>query len=129
MHSGQLDGDVLIDEQQAFIVSGDDETFFELAQWKPDKFVRELEGQLSSRSISFVLSEEARKWLARTGFDPVLGARPLKRVIQKRIQNVMALKILRGEFKEGDRVLVDVGPKGELEFSYQTTAEAQPEAV
>jgi ATP-dependent Clp protease ATP-binding subunit ClpB len=75
------------------------------------------------------LSDEAKVKLAEEGFDPVLGARPLKRVIQKRIQNVLALRILRGEFKEGDRVLVNVGPRGEFEFTRQTAGEAKPEAV
>ena len=51
------------------------------------------------------------------GYDPVLEARPLKRVIQKRIQNELALKLLRGEVKDGDRVIVDVGLDGALTFS------------
>jgi ATP-dependent Clp protease ATP-binding subunit ClpB len=91
--------------------------------------LQELKKRLADRNIHIELTDEAKAKLAEEGFDPVLGARPLKRVIQKRIQNVMALKILRGEFKEGDRVLVDVDARGELEFSHQTTAEAQPESV
>ena len=50
----------------------------------------------------------------------MLGARPLKRVIQRRIQNVLALKILRGEFKDGDRIVVDAGPNGQLAFTTGT---------
>ena len=91
--------------------------------------LQDLKKRLADRNIHIELTDEAKAKLAEEGFDPVLGARPLKRVIQKRIQNVMALKILRGEFKEGDRVLVDVDTRGELEFSHQTTAEAQPESV
>jgi ATP-dependent Clp protease ATP-binding subunit ClpB len=91
--------------------------------------LKDLAKRLADRNIHIELTDDAKAKLAEEGFDPVLGARPLKRVIQKRIQNVMALKILRGEFKEGDHVLVDVGPNGELEFSHQTTTEAQPEAV
>ena len=91
--------------------------------------LQDLKKRLADRNIHIELTDEAKAKLAEEGFDPVLGARPLKRVIQKRIQNVMALKILRGEFKEGDRVLVDVDARGELEFSHQTTAEAQPESV
>ena len=52
--------------------------------------------------------------------------RPLKRVIQKRIQNELALKLLRGEVKDGDRVIVDVGLDGALTFSTQPQAEPQP---
>jgi ATP-dependent Clp protease ATP-binding subunit ClpB len=88
-----------------------------------------LKKRLAERNIQIEVTDRAKAKLAEEGYDPVLGARPLKRVIQRRIQNVLALKILRGEFKEGDRVLVDVGPNGELEFSHQPTAEAQPESI
>ncbi|TES85195.1 MAG: hypothetical protein E3J89_05030, partial [Candidatus Aminicenantes bacterium] len=55
------------------------------------------------------------KILAKEGFDPVYGARPLKRVIQNKVQNVLAMKLLNGEIKEGDEVTVDVtGPEGKL---------------
>jgi ATP-dependent Clp protease ATP-binding subunit ClpB len=80
--------------------------------------LKDLKKRLADRNIHIELTDAAKVKLAEEGFDPVLGARPLKRVIQKRIQNVLALKILRGEFKEGDRVLVDVGRGGELEFSH-----------
>ena len=64
--------------------------------------------------------------LADEGYDPVLGARPLKRVIQRRLQNVLALKILRGEIKDGERVVVTVGPGGDLIFEAQVAAEKEP---
>jgi len=55
--------------------------------------------------------------LPRRGFDPAYGARPLKRVIQKEIQDKMALKLLEGKFKEGDTVTVDLdSKKGEINF-------------
>ena len=91
--------------------------------------LQDLKKRLADRNINIELTDAAKAKLAEEGFDPVLGARPLKRVIQRRIQNVMALKILRAEFKEGDRVLVDVGTGGELEFSRQSAAQTQPESV
>jgi ATP-dependent Clp protease ATP-binding subunit ClpB len=75
-----------------------------------------LQKRLAERNIELEVNPEAKEKLAAEGYDPVLGARPLKRVIQRRIQNVMAMKILRGEIKDGERVTVDVGPGGELEF-------------
>ncbi|HLO30875.1 MAG TPA: ATP-dependent chaperone ClpB [Anaerolineales bacterium] len=91
--------------------------------------LQDLKNRLVDKNIQLELTDGAKAKLAEEGFDPVLGARPLKRVIQKRIQNVLALKILRGELKEGDRVLIDVGKRGELEFSPQTAVEPQPGAV
>jgi ATP-dependent Clp protease ATP-binding subunit ClpB len=54
------------------------------------------------------VTEKAKEWLAREGFDPAYGARPLKRVIQKEIQDQLAMKILEGKFKEGDTIAVDL---------------------
>ncbi|MCZ6787064.1 MAG: AAA family ATPase, partial [Planctomycetota bacterium] len=66
-----------------------------------------LEKRLESRGITIELSEKARKVLADRGYDPVFGARPLKRLIQKEIQNPLARRILSGEFGEGDVLEVD----------------------
>jgi ATP-dependent Clp protease ATP-binding subunit ClpB len=66
-----------------------------------------LRNRLSDRKIEIELTDEARHALAVEGFDPVYGARPLKRTIQRRIQDVLAMKILNGEFHDGDRIKVD----------------------
>lgn len=66
-----------------------------------------LNKRLMERKILLTATEAARDWLARTGYDPVYGARPLKRLIQKDIENPLALRILQGEFADGDRILVD----------------------
>ncbi len=71
---------------------------------------------LADRKINLELTEAARAQLAREGYDPVYGARPLKRAIQQRLQNPLALELLQGRFREGDTVLVDVGPEG---FSFR----------
>ena len=66
-----------------------------------------LKKRLTARNISVALTEKAKEYLVKKGFDLVYGARPLKRVIQKDIQDVLALKILNGEFKEGDFITID----------------------
>jgi ATP-dependent Clp protease ATP-binding subunit ClpB len=91
--------------------------------------LRILKKRLAERNIHVEVTDQAKARLAEEGYDPVLGARPLKRVIQRRIQNVLALKILRGEFKDGDRIAVDAGPDGDLTFTAQPAVEAQPESV
>ncbi len=79
---------------------------------------------LADRKITLELTDAARRKLADEGYDPIYGARPLKRVIQQRIQNPLALKLLQGEFRDGDTILVDVDANGEFAFSKAVQAEA-----
>jgi ATP-dependent Clp protease ATP-binding subunit ClpB len=72
--------------------------------------------RVAERDIEVELSRDARTLLGNLGYDPTYGARPLKRVIQKRLVDTLALKILEGEFLEGDRVQVEA-EEGELVFS------------
>jgi len=81
-----------------------------------DLQINELEKRLVERSISIVISREAKELLAEKGYDPVYGARPLKRTIQQEIQNPLALKILEGEFREGDTVHISVDDKDSFVF-------------
>ena len=67
-----------------------------------------LSKRLKERKINIVLTEKARDFIARTGFDPTFGARPLKRTIQHKILDPLAMKILNKEFGEGDSIEVDV---------------------
>jgi ATP-dependent Clp protease ATP-binding subunit ClpB len=69
--------------------------------------MRHLRNLLAERHIGLELTDAARRYLADAGFDPVYGARPLKRVIQREVQDPLALALLRGEFREGDTVRVD----------------------
>jgi ATP-dependent Clp protease ATP-binding subunit ClpB len=79
--------------------------------------VKKLEKRLLERRIQLKMTEKAKEWLAQEGFDPAYGARPLKRVIQKEIQDKLAMKLLEGKFKEGGTITADVdGKKGELVF-------------
>jgi ATP-dependent Clp protease ATP-binding subunit ClpB len=64
---------------------------------------------LADRKITIELSAEAREWLAEKGYDPAYGARPLKRVIQKHVQDALAQGILAGEIMDGETVPVTVG--------------------
>ncbi len=79
--------------------------------------VEHLSARLKERNLGIVLTESAKEYIAREGFDPAFGARPLRRAIEKQIQNPLALKVLEGEFKEGDTIEVDIDPTtGELGF-------------
>ena len=75
-----------------------------------------LRKRLSERKIGLSVSAEAKALLAERGYDPVYGARPLKRVIQRDVQNPLATKILAGEFGEEDTVAVGTDKKGDLVF-------------
>jgi ATP-dependent Clp protease ATP-binding subunit ClpB len=78
--------------------------------------IKELQDRIKERKIAIEVSEDARKLLAEKGYDPAYGARPLKRTVQKYIQNPLALKILEGEYREGDVVVVGVNQKQEFVF-------------
>jgi ATP-dependent Clp protease ATP-binding subunit ClpA len=82
-----------------------------------DKFVMQLEAQLADRQVSIELSEAARDWLARKGFDPLYGARPLARVIQDHIKKPLAEELLFGKLEKGGVVRVDVEGDG-LTFAF-----------
>ncbi|MCA1778939.1 MAG: ATP-dependent Clp protease ATP-binding subunit ClpA, partial [Xanthomonadaceae bacterium] len=74
-----------------------------------DKFMMELENQLADRNVQIEITAEAREWLARHGFDPAMGARPMKRIIQQHIKRKLADELLFGELSEhGGVVRVDV---------------------
>jgi ATP-dependent Clp protease ATP-binding subunit ClpB len=75
-----------------------------------------LSRRLKERKINIVLTENAKDFIAKTGFDPTYGARPLKRTIQQKILDPLAMKILNKEFGEGDSIEVDVD-EGEIVFN------------
>ena len=74
--------------------------------------VRDVQARLEERDITFELTHEVGLWLAREGFDPVYGARPLRRAIQRHLENPLARSVLSGELSPGDHVLVDAGADG-----------------
>ncbi|HEX8042654.1 ATP-dependent chaperone ClpB [Candidatus Deferrimicrobium sp.] len=85
-----------------------------------DIMVRELNDRLADRKIGISLTPAAKTRIAEIGFDPTYGARPLRRALQKRIEDALAMRILEGEFPEGDRVTVDVDLKGGFTFTRAT---------
>ena len=82
-----------------------------------DLMIKDVQKRLVDRKITIELTEEAKVQLAKEGFDPVFGARPLRRTIQRQVENPLSKRILQGEFKEGDRVQVDAGSDG---FTFTT---------
>ena len=71
-----------------------------------EKFILQLESQLAERKVAFTLEPEARVWLAKKGFDPVYGARPLARVIQQEVRNPLTDEILFGRLEQGGHVRI-----------------------
>jgi ATP-dependent Clp protease ATP-binding subunit ClpB len=82
---------------------------------------------LAEREIDFHLSNEAAELLGRLGYDPVYGARPLKRVIRRLIENPLATQLLQGHFHEGDQILADIDPENteQLQFKRGEMARGQ----
>jgi ATP-dependent Clp protease ATP-binding subunit ClpB len=74
--------------------------------------LRRVERLLAERGLHLEISDPAREYLAEVGYDPNFGARPLKRAIQRELQDPLALSILSGEFRDGDTILVERGPQG-----------------
>jgi ATP-dependent Clp protease ATP-binding subunit ClpC len=89
-----------------------------------DLLIREVEGRLADRKIKLEVNEEAKVWLVQKGYDPVFGARPLRRAIQKYVENPVSTKILQGEFKEGDTIAVGL-QEDNLSFAPRKTAGAK----
>ncbi|HQN04334.1 MAG TPA: AAA family ATPase [Anaerolineaceae bacterium] len=77
----------------------------------------EVQTRLSEHGLKVELSEEARDWLAETGYDPAFGARPLRRVLQKHIESPLSIKLLAGEYTSGDEILVTVDENRQLKFT------------
>jgi len=89
-----------------------------------DLLIHEVERRLAERDIKLEVNEEAKGWLAQRGYDPVYGARPLRRAIQRYVENPISTKILQGEFKEGDTIAISL-QKDNLSFSSRKTAKAK----
>jgi ATP-dependent Clp protease ATP-binding subunit ClpC len=86
--------------------------------------VKDLQGRLADRNkLNIELTEAAKSWLVKEGYDPVYGARPLRRAIERYVENPLSTKLLRGEFSQGDTVMVDLGDDG-LTFTVRKGAKA-----
>lgn len=80
---------------------------FEIIKLVVDKFIRELNGQLAEKRVNVILNDDARSWLAKHGFDPLYGARPMARLIHEKIKQPLANEILFGKLANGGSVLVE----------------------
>ncbi len=85
-----------------------------------DLEVHKVAQRISEKNVTIELSESARSWLAEQGFDPQFGARPLKRAIQRHLENALSKRLIGGEFAEGSNVLVDLAD-GELTFARKSS--------
>ncbi len=79
--------------------------------------------QVATKEITIEFTEDLREWLAKSGFDPSLGARPLKRTIQRHVINQLSERILAGDIAAGDHVEADVGARGQTDFITKARAE------
>ncbi|MFT3890758.1 MAG: AAA family ATPase [Anaerolineales bacterium] len=79
--------------------------------------MKEVQDRLNEHNITVELTDAARKWLAKEGYDPAFGARPLRRAIQKNVESPLSVELLGGKFKDGATVLVDVDEeKNKIKF-------------
>ena len=101
--------------------------FHELTEEQLRKIVdimsRDLQKRLAERKIGVELTEAAKAWLVKEGYDPQYGARPLRRALERYVENPMSMKILNGEFNPGDKVVVDASTEG-LSFTVTTVKAA-----
>ena len=86
--------------------------------------VKEVQSRLKDQEITFELTPEASLWLAKEGFDPVFGARPLRRAVQRHLENTLSKRILGGELHPGDHILVDAGEAGLVWSKREPVAQA-----
>jgi ATP-dependent Clp protease ATP-binding subunit ClpC len=99
-----------------------------------DLQMKEVGERLSEHGLKVQLTQPAREWLAKIGYDPAFGARPLKRALQRYVESPLSVCLLSGDFKTGDDIVIDVdGPDAELVFRRADESplggEPQPEAV
>jgi len=73
-------------------------------------YIDRLGARLAARRLELAVTPDARRWLAERGYDPIYGARPLRRLMQKEIDDRLAMAILGGTIADGDRVLVSIDP-------------------
>ena len=85
--------------------------------------LRHVQARLSAKNITLEFSDDVKEWMAKIGYDPAFGARPLKRVIQKYIVNKLSEKLLEGTVTDGDTVEVTLNKRGMVEFATKVKAE------
>jgi len=91
-----------------------------------DKFLLQLEGQLAEKKVEVTFTDELRKHLAKTGFDPLMGARPMQRLIQDTIRKALADELLFGRLVDGGRLTVGIDDKGEVTLDIAPSRKDKP---
>ena len=100
---------------------------FEAMELIVSKFILELESQLRERKVAITLTEEARGWLARKGYDPKFGARPVARIIQEHVRDPLTDEILFGALEAGGEVTIKLNPTSDgLAFEFKPTIVKEP---
>jgi ATP-dependent Clp protease ATP-binding subunit ClpA len=94
-----------------------------------DKFLLQLEGQLADKKVEVSFTDDVRKHLAKKGFDPLMGARPMQRLIQDTIRRALADELLFGRLVNGGRLEVDVDAQGEIKLDIQAANAAAIEVA
>jgi ATP-dependent Clp protease ATP-binding subunit ClpA len=93
-----------------------------------DKFLLQLESQLTEKKVDVTFSDALRKHLGKKGFDPLMGARPMQRLIQDTIRRALADELLFGRLIDGGRLSVDVDDKGEITLDIEPRKSDKPKA-
>jgi ATP-dependent Clp protease ATP-binding subunit ClpA len=91
-----------------------------------DKFLMQLEAQLSEKKVDVTFTEALKKYLAKNGFDPQMGARPMSRLIQDTIRRALADELLFGKLASGGRVTIDIGSDDKVKLDISEEKEPQP---
>ena len=99
-----------------------------------DLMIKRVQSQLKSQGIGLELTDEAKLYLADVGYDPTLGARPLRRAIQRYVEDALSERLLWKEFRAGETIIVDVEPdpdstKGEKRIAFQAIEGFEPPPV
>ena len=90
-----------------------------------DKFLMQLEAQLAEKKVEAIFTDALKKYLAKNGFDPQMGARPMARLIQDTIRRALADELLFGKLANGGRVTIDMDDKGQVVLDIHQS-DAQP---
>jgi ATP-dependent Clp protease ATP-binding subunit ClpA len=93
-----------------------------------DKFLLELENQLHEKKVEASFTQALKEFLARKGFDPQMGARPMSRLIQDTIRKALADELLFGKLTGGGKVTIDIGSDEKIKLDFDETKEVEPVA-
>jgi ATP-dependent Clp protease ATP-binding subunit ClpA len=94
-----------------------------------DKFLMQLEEQLHEKKVEVAFTEALKDYLAKNGFDPLMGARPMSRLIQDTIRSALADELLFGRLAGGGKVTVDVDEQGKTRLAFESSAKDNKDEV